>query len=182
MSVKLFIGTTIEPGMARQLCADAKRYAQAAGWRWNPIGSWHITSLFIGQREEGELPGLIEAAEQCSAQHGQLVLEEGSLVTMPEEIPTMLWTRFDPSAALDALHTSLAKATTTPPSHYAPLWPHITMARGKGPPICLPAPVLVPSLVLRELTLFRSDPAPAGTIHTALHTWKLGQHGTFTSM
>ncbi len=175
MSVKVFIGTSISPDLAERISPQAKLLVCSAGWRWSPIVQWHITSLFIGQRDETELQDLSLAMERCCKHHGPITLNDGKLIAMPEERPTMLWVRFTPSAELLALHQALANATSTPPSPYDPLWPHITLARGTGALPALSAPVLIPSLTLDQLSLFRSDPGPDGTIHTALDTKVLGQ-------
>ena len=108
----------------------------------------------------------------CQACKG-FALQDGRLVAMPQERPSMLWVRFDPSEELSALHHELATATSTPPSQYDPMWPHITLARGKGPLPTLSTAPIVHQLVIGELSLFRSDPGPEGTVHTALGTWPL---------
>ena len=107
----------------------------------------------------------------------RILLQQGQLVTMPKQDPTMLWVRFTPQAELTALHHALAKALGAEPSGYLPYWPHITLARTRRRVAQqASANVVLPALELRELTLFRSDASPAGSVHTPLRTWPLAAH------
>jgi 2'-5' RNA ligase len=173
MSIKLFIGTSIAAELAETIWNQAAPLGAYGRWRWSAREQWHITSLFIGQRDEADLPMISSAVAHVCKQTGPIDLPNGQLTTMPEDRPTMLWVRFRPSEELTALHHALAHATSTPPSPHRPYWPHITLARGTG---SLPEPgdILLPSHTIQHLTLFRSDPGPMGTVHTPLGTWPLG--------
>lgn len=173
MPIKLFIGTSLTAGLAERIAHAAGPLTTAGTWRWSPQQQWHITSLFIGQREETELQAIARAIGRTCADHGPITLHDGHLATMPVDRPSMLWVRFRPSAELSALHLALAGATSTPPSPHQPYVPHITLARGRSTHGIEGDPVLVPSITLQELTLFRSDPGPSGTIHSPLGSWML---------
>lgn len=173
MTVKLFIGTSIAPDLAEQVSALAHLQARAGSWRWSPRNQWHVTTLFIGFREEADVHDITGAVQRVCGLQKNFTLHNGQLVAMPEERPSMLWVRFDPSEELRGLHHTLATAISTLPSQYDPLWPHITLARGKGPMPVSCSSLIVPTLTIGELSLFRSDPGTDGTIHTALGTWPL---------
>jgi len=174
MSIKLFIGTSIAPALAERIALAAEPLAAPGNWRWSPQQQWHITALFIGQRDQAEVRAIAMAIEQACAVHAPITLHNGRVATMSEDRPSMLWVRFTPSEELSALHHALAQATSTPPSPHEPYVPHITLARGKSAAGIQDGPVLMPSLILQELTLFRSDPGPTGTIHSPLGTWPFG--------
>lgn len=171
MVIKLFIGTSIAPALAEQIALRAAPLAGMEGWRWSPKQQWHVTTLFIGQRDEADVQVISAAIERACTQYGPITLHTGQLLAMPEDRPGMLWVRFTPSEDLSILHHALASATSTPPSPHQPYVPHITLARGKSTPPIEGTPVVVPYLTLRQLTLFRSDPGPARTTHTPLGTW-----------
>lgn len=92
---------------------------------------------------------------------------------MPADRPSMLWVRFLPSSHLDQLHQALALATESPASSFSPLWPHITLARGRVAAIPSGIAPVLDRFRVDQLTLFRSDPGPQGTIHSPLHHWML---------
>jgi len=173
MPIKLFIGTSITPLLAEQIALRSEPLSGMGHWRWSPRLQWHITALFIGQRDEADVQKISLAVEKVCLKCGPVILDNGQLVAMPDARQSMLWVRFNPSDVLSSLHHALARATSTPPSPHQPYMPHITLARGKTELPIEGAPVVVPSVILQELTLFRSDPGTAGTIHTPLGTWPL---------
>jgi 2'-5' RNA ligase len=174
MSIKLFIGTSLGAELVEKIWNRAAPLGARGRWRWSAREQWHLTSLFIGQRDEADLPIVSSAVAHVCKQTGPITLRNGQLTTMPEDRPSMLWVRFSPSVELGALHNALAHHTSTTPSPHRPYWPHITLARGTGSLLEMPDPTVLPSLLIQELTLFRSDPGPEGTVHSALGTWSLG--------
>jgi 2'-5' RNA ligase len=174
MAIKLFIGTSMDARLADEIRLRSVSLAGKGAWRWSPQQQWHVTTLFIGPRDEAEVQLISTSIERASVERGPITLHQGELVTMPQQSPSMLWVRFNPSEELTSLHHALAHTTSTPPSPHQPYWPHITLARGKGTISRTDTVLMVPSLTLRELTLFRSDPGPNGTVHTSLGTWPLG--------
>jgi 2'-5' RNA ligase len=173
MGIKLFIGTQIASDLAEEIGRKARSLEGARGWRRAPRWQWHVTALFIGMREEAQVDAIAQAVQRTCEDRKRIALYDGHLVAMPEEQARMLWIRFTPSEDLSALHHRLAKATSTPPSQHHPLWPHITLARGKGLLPTLSDTLIIPRLDLLEISLFRSDPGPDGPIHSKLGTWPL---------
>lgn len=169
MPIKLFIGTKVCPENTN-LGLDTEANE---GWRWTPHGQWHVTALFIGNKPQEELESITQGLKSVAAHTMRFSLHQGEFKAMPEERPSMLWVRFAVSAELSALHSELAEALGIPPSSYSPYWPHITLARGNGQiPDASESPI-IHILPIEELTLFRSDPGPTGTVHTPLRTWPL---------
>jgi 2'-5' RNA ligase len=169
--MRLFVGTALPADVAHGLHASLGDRLAAAPWRMAPLPQWHVTALFIGVRPVQELDAIAEVVRRQAAMTPAIELRHGRVVTMPEHEPHMLWLRFDPSPALTALHHALARAVQATPSPHHPYWPHVTMARSRSrAPVLPPEPPLLDRLVLEQLTLFRSDPGPQGTIHTPLFT------------
>ncbi len=169
MPIKLFIGTKVRTENIGQGLNDSA----GEGWRWAPREQWHVTALFIGHKREEELVGITEGITGVTARAMRFYLRQGELKAIPEERPSMLWIRFAVSPELSALHCALAEALGIPPSPYSPYWPHITLARGNGHRPSESESPLVPSVLIDELTLFRSDATSGGTVHTPLKTWPL---------
>lgn len=167
-TVRLFIGTPIEESTTIAIAEKAEKHVQRAGIRWAPRSQWHVTALFLGEREATDIPFVLHAMEQCAERHHAVDLLDGRLVAMPEAAPSMVWVRFSPHPGLTLLHHQLAEATSSPPSPYTPYWPHITLARGKRIRLTGEEPLMVPHMMMERLVLFRSDPAPGGRIHVPL--------------
>lgn len=169
MRIKLFIGSKVDP----RLVSTRLQSISDPLWRWLPSDQWHVTALFIGHRPEEELSGICDQLTSVLKTRSPFMLDGGELRTVPEDRTSMLWVRFAISKELNTLHAALAAALGTPPSPHTPYWPHITLARGNGQiPEMKNSPV-IPMLPIDEISLFRSDPTPNGTLHTALRTWSL---------
>jgi|688.fasta_scaffold02362_15 2'-5' RNA ligase len=176
--IRLFIGTRVPANVVTLVRSTADQHLAHPFWRVAPEQQWHVTALFIGERPTKDLPGIQAAVERIVVDTPVIRLENGALRTMPEDGPTMLWVRFDPHAELTRLHLRLAQALFMPPSQHVPYWPHITLARSRGKADVLQKPpTVLHEFPLRELTLFRSEPGPHGTIHTPLITWPLARTG-----
>ncbi|MCW5900788.1 MAG: 2'-5' RNA ligase family protein [Flavobacteriales bacterium] len=174
-NLRLFLGTLVP----REICATIREAAaphlRDRAWRAAPERQWHVTALFVGQRSAADLEVIRDAAIRIAASTALLNLHNGVLCTMGQERPTMMWLRFPPHAGLTQLHHALARSTGTTPVPWPVYTPHVTIARSKGSPNAfVETRITVPELALAELTLFRSDPGPEGTVHTALESWKLG--------
>ncbi len=176
--IRLFIGTRVPENVAPLIRNAADQQLAQPMWRVAPEQQWHVTALFVGERPAKDLLGIKDAVERIASDSTQIQLQKGRLLTMPEQGPTMLWVRFDPHTELTRLHHRLAQALAMRPSHHVPYWPHITLARSRGKADVLrETPLVLPALFLTDLTLFRSEPGPTGTIHTPLFTWPLGRTG-----
>jgi|JI9StandDraft_2_1071091.scaffolds.fasta_scaffold06903_5 2'-5' RNA ligase len=172
--IRIFIGTTVPTSVCEMILPSAQKAMQQGRWRMAPTSQWHVTALFLGERDARYLDTYMEKVQHCAAHTTAISLSSGMLVSMPKEDPTMLWVRFRPSPELTKLHRALAEAFGVPPSHYIPYWPHITLARSRGKAIHLDdTPLVVQGLQLESLSLYRSDAGPQGSVHTPLATWPL---------
>lgn len=173
-TLRLFIGCGL-PAADRTLIEAHLAQAQwPAHWRMLDASSWHVTALFIGAWPEERLAQLLSLVEQRAAAYPPIQLNEGTLCSMPGDTPTMRWVRFKPHTSLTALHHDLASALQLAPSPYAPYWPHITLARARNSSaqaVDQEGQLILPSMTLEGLSLYRSDPSPAGRLHRPIATW-----------
>lgn len=172
--MRIFIGTAITSPLADRIKEGAEEQLARSHWRNAPMEQWHLTSLFVGERDSSLMPRIEEQVRTVAVRTPPILLQNGRLVTMPKDAPTMLWVRFMPSPELTALHLALAAAIGAEPSAYRPYWPHITLARSRSTQVMpVDGDVMVKEFHLDQLTLFRSDPGPNGTEHSPLSTWDL---------
>jgi 2'-5' RNA ligase len=172
--IRLFVGTAIGSDVRDRIQLGAKHWSESPTWRTASPDQWHVTSLFIGERDQAELDRITTAVAKIARDQPAFRLSRGMITTMPLNKPSMLWVRFDPSAELTTLHSKLAEATGTLPIPYSPYWPHITLARGNPEEPIHNGPVVLDELLVDRLTLFRSDRGRDGSVHTPLSTWSLG--------
>ncbi len=170
-TLRLFVGTTVPQGVADRVFDVASAIVALPGWRPARQEQWHVTALFIGACPVSELEPVRALFEQVARSTRAITLGDGRLVVMPDERPSMLWLRFDPSNALTHLHHELARTMHVPPSSFDPYWPHVTLARAQRQVDPMdPGPVIIPHMTLDTLTLFKSEPGSSGTIHAPLAT------------
>lgn len=173
-NMRIFCGTTIPLDSCELIRVRVGTRLNDPGWRVAPMAQWHVTALFIGERDAASLTVVQAAVARIAQATPPISLLNGRLVTMPKDDPTMLWVRFQPEPALTSLHLALAQASGTEPSTYRPYWPHITLARSrKAAPVAMNGELILETLVLDRISLFRSDPSTGGTVHTELATWPL---------
>ncbi|MCB9168973.1 MAG: RNA 2',3'-cyclic phosphodiesterase [Flavobacteriales bacterium] len=169
---RLFVGTRIAPEWHDRITTAATDMMRTGIWRRIPTEQWHLTALFIGERPREEVSRITARVARIAERTSPVAVQGGRLALMPESAPTMTWVRFEPGSAHRLLHEALAMAIGVVPENRRPHWPHITIARGHTDPA--PAgPILIDTLAVTELTLFRSHLRPNGTIHEALSTWSL---------
>lgn len=176
--MRVFLGTSIPPTISTELAGRLTTVLEQPDWRIAPLEQWHVTALFLGERPFEALPIIEQAAAKQAGNFGPITLKAGRLVTMPKLEPTMLWIRFRPNEELTALHLALAAATGSEPSIYRPYWPHITLARKAQRLVdVIDGDIVIPELVLGELTLFRSSPSSKGSIHDPVGSWRFTGKG-----
>jgi 2'-5' RNA ligase len=169
--MRLFVGTGMAPVMTTWLHSELRDELDREHWRMAPLAQWHVTALFIGDVDASRLEQVKEQVAMHAAQYGPLRLLNGRSACMPTGHPSMLWVRFDPHDGLSALHRSLAAGIGVAPSPFDPYIPHITLARTHAHNVPeLTEQPLLPELVLSELTLYRTERSPSGSLHTALFT------------
>lgn len=173
--VRLFVGTAIPSRIGSGLHERVSMVlAPTSNCRVAPIEQLHVTAIFIGNRSASLLPSIQERIARVASITDPFTLTHGRFAYMPKADPYMLWVRFRPHKELTALHYALANALGADPSIYKPYWPHITLARCKGPlSDTLPTEVVLDRFHLDHLTLFRSHRGPEGSQHTVVDQWPL---------
>lgn len=172
--MRLFLGTSVPPTLSASIAEFARPILAQGSWRPAAPAQWHVTTLFIGEWAADAVVDLMTTVGFALGRASSFTLAAGRLCTMPPTSPTMLWIRFDPHPDHRALHACLAAAAGLPADARDPFWPHITVARARGRLHGRePGMVVVPWFAVDHLTLYRSDPTPQGSIHTALRTWPL---------
>ncbi|MBL7964325.1 MAG: RNA 2',3'-cyclic phosphodiesterase [Flavobacteriales bacterium] len=167
--LRLFIGTSLDAGTRDHVKQNLPGSVNLADLRWLPAEQWHITTLFMGNWPADRLDEAMVALLSSATRTAPFMLRDGRACGMPEEGPTMLWVRFLPEPAHRQLHVALAGSLGLPPDERDPFWPHITLARGQQVPAVL-GDLVLDHFRVEQLTLFRSDPAPQGTVHSPLMT------------
>ncbi len=144
-----------------------------AQWRLLPRQGWHLTQLFLGDRD-GPVPRelLSELAEEVKEQNAYL-LQDGRRVEVAGA-GGMQWIRFTPSAEHAQLHNALARRMGVAPDQRHPFWPHVTIARcRKGSAQDRVGAVVVDRLLVDHVALFLSTPTPQGPSYTELQRFPL---------
>ncbi len=172
--MRIFIGTAVTPVLAGAVHERVAHELERTVWSPAPQTQWHVTALFIGERQDDLIPFLESALDKVADHTAPFTLKHGRLTTMPKVDPSMLWVRFHPHEALTRLHLALSTATAASPSVHRPYWPHITLARSRtGAPEQVQGPEVVERMTVDHITLFRSIPSAQGSMHTPLRTWLL---------
>lgn len=173
-TLRLFIGCALDTSAQGRLAHLVGRSEWTAHWRMVEAASWHVTALFVGAWPEDRVPELLRLIQREAAMRAPIQLEQGILCSVPEARPRMRWIRFDPHPELTGLHHDLAVHLNLSPSPFDPFLPHVTLARsraGSRSAVGDEGALWLPSLMLRGLSLYRSDPGPSGNVHRPLATW-----------
>ncbi|MBL7952338.1 MAG: RNA 2',3'-cyclic phosphodiesterase [Flavobacteriales bacterium] len=170
--MRLFLGTAVPLAIAKDVRDRTTPFLPEDVCCKAPLEQWHITAIFIGERQATSLSIIRDAAAHLASITAPITIEHGRLTTMPKETPSMMWVRFVPSPALTALHVALAFRTGSRPSVYRPYWPHITLARTRKRNVThINGDPVIKRMRLNELTLFRSLRGPNGSVHEILENW-----------
>ncbi|MCU0319496.1 MAG: hypothetical protein MUE88_05400 [Flavobacteriales bacterium] len=172
-TMRLFIGCGLQAADTALVAAHIDQATWPDQWRMLDRASWHVTALFIGERPAEACDPLLATVEAHAASFAPITLSEGTLCSMPEAAPSMRWVRFLPHPGLTALHHALAGALDVAPSPFQPYWPHITLARSRGGQRHVlehEGLLLMPTLRLTSLSLYRSDRSANGRIHRPIAT------------
>lgn len=173
-TVRLFIGCGLQPADTAHVASQLGQASWPDHWRMMDRASWHVTALFIGDRPADACDPLLLAVEALATSFAPITLSEGTLRSMPEGAPSMRWVRFLPHPGLTKLHHALARNLGVATSPFHPYWPHITLARSRGGQVHArehEGQLLLPTLQLTGLSLYRSDRSASGRIHRPIATW-----------
>lgn len=169
--MRFFIGTSIDRVAIDMIEHELSNLRRDERLRFAPAEQWHVTALFVGERNGTMISGMKDAIGRIAASSCPIMLDNGRICTMPKDPPRMLWVVFDQSEVLYRAHLALARALHAPASSHLPYQPHITLARSKRQTDPYSGPIVLKELLLDHLTLFTTQLSPGGSIHHSLQTW-----------
>ncbi|MHB8671106.1 MAG: 2'-5' RNA ligase family protein [Acidimicrobiales bacterium] len=189
--MRLFVAVWPPTGVVSLLVGLPRPVAAGAGagsrWRWTTPDQWHVTLLFLGEREPGEL-GDIDRALRPSAEGSGAVASLGPAVAslgpavghFGRRVLQVPVTGLEGIAA--GVRSALARpdAPDGPAAGPLPFRGHLTLARarGRGTPVPLPPGVVGTELsarwVVEEVTLVASSPGRHGTSYEVVGRYRLG--------
>jgi len=141
---------------------------------WARSGTLHLTLKFLGDVEEDELPGVVDAVERASGQVSTFTFETRSLGAFPSpRRPRVLWVGVDAPDELFALARAVEDelAELGFPREQRRFHPHITLGRVRDPEaesvLSLYEELSAPRerTVVGEVRVMRSTLQPGGALH-----------------
>jgi len=173
--MRLFTAIDLPPEVTGRLDALIAKLRPLAHIGWSPVANLHITTKFIGQWPEEQLP-LLQAALAGMGNRAPIPIHVKGLGFFPNrKSPRVFWAGVEAPAELGALardiDAALAKLGVEPESRaYSP---HLTLARIKeGPPgLTLGLEEVeadLGSFVADRFYLYLSKPGRSGSVYTKL--------------
>lgn len=146
--------------------------------RWTPRENLHLTLLFMGEMNEGQVPNISQRLKESAGNFSRVFLELSGILLLPnrQQPRIIAISLHDQSGVLKKLHglitDSLASFCQTPDK---PFKPHITLGRLKTRGyIKLPRDhsLAVEGIIpVDKIHLMQSDLTPSGSIYTTLATF-----------
>lgn len=140
--MRLFLAADLDDRLRQSAGREAEGLRQELGTRdsgalrWMAPASLHVTVHFLGEIDDGLVPGLVEVlSPPLAAPSFDLGLREGG-VFPPKGPPRVVWIGVGPGAsALEAIHRELALRLKSARVGVddRPMQAHITVARVKQP-------------------------------------------------
>jgi 2'-5' RNA ligase len=128
--VALEVPEVVRREVARRVAGLRDRLPRA---RWVDAEVMHLTLLFLGQVEEGQVPALTAALGEAFAKHAPLELRLSGGGTFPPRRPARVaWIGMEAPEELAALQADAAAAATASigfEPEDRPYHPHVTLAR-----------------------------------------------------
>lgn len=151
------------------------------GSRWVPLEQIHLTLAFLGEVDDATLDLLTGALATIKTPAFNLCFS-GTGCFPGRRRPRVLWVGLEPEPLLNSLASLVREAVLACniPQADRPFSPHITLARLKFPASHeveafldqTPKQVL-PTVCVREFTLFQSILTSQGALHTPVKTFRL---------
>ena len=149
---------------------------------WVKSGNLHITLKFLGETPEAKIGDLKEVVQQAVKGISPFVMTLRGFGVFPDKrSPRTIWTGIDcTQSVLDdlALQVEASVISLGFPEEGKPFRPHLTLARIKkdhrevGQAIekagVLADPFIFGRLLVEQVTLFKSDLRPTGSVYTKL--------------
>ena len=175
--MRLFLALDLPGDVVRNLESFVGRLRPTARISWSPPANLHITTKFIGEYPEGELPALESALARVPRRPPVDVAVSKVGFFPNERSPRVFWCGID-APGLDALaaDTESATASVGVAREDRPFSPHLTLARIKERIDMRPLTAAIaasPSLEFGRFTaqsffLYRSQLRPTGSVYTKL--------------
>lgn len=140
-----------------------------------PLEQVHMTLQFIGDRDERDLPDVVESVERSAAGLPPFHLKPQRLVTFPDRgTPRLIAIETDSPPTLLEIHRRLvqrlARPTRSGRAREDRFRPHLTLLRftGSARPVPADAPVTLDPFLVSEIVLMRSVLKPTGAEHSVV--------------
>jgi 2'-5' RNA ligase len=138
--MRLFVAIVPPAAVLAELASAVQPLqASAPELRWTSGPAWHLTLAFLGEVDEGILPGLSTRLERAAGRHPPQLLAVAGAGAFPNPARArVLWAgiRAD-NRALSSLAASVAagarRAGAPPPDEGRKYSPHLTLARCRQP-------------------------------------------------
>jgi 2'-5' RNA ligase len=185
--MRLFIGLDVPYEMSRNLELLLQLLKPAAHIQWSPMTNLHITTKFIGEWPEDQLPQLKSALQQIP-RPGALDIAIRGIGWFPNpHQPRILYAGIQAPPALAQLAAASDAACQTlgieaeHKADHKPFTPHLTLARIKSPEDLFPLKKAIAGLpnadfgafTAHQFHLYQSRPTPSGSLYTKLATYPL---------
>ncbi|TPE43507.1 RNA 2',3'-cyclic phosphodiesterase [Pontibacter mangrovi] len=177
-SIRLFVAAALPPLLLGKLQEQTHPYAHPAV-RMMPAQNLHLTLYFIGNVAARELESIKSRVAQVAGRQQRFTLLLSSIEPGPKpRHPRLVWARFAPHPAFEALSLDLAQALSPQPVTKLKAIPHITLARFRKdapPPLHLPTltsqePLKLP---VHEIALWQSVLGSPHPTYSILHRYPL---------
>jgi 2'-5' RNA ligase len=175
---RLFVAISPPPDLRRDIAELARA---VPGGRPVRAEQLHLTLKFIGEVEGGKLLDITEALSEVTRPVFPLSLH-GVGVFPPRGTPRVVWTGIEPIEEVDRLRRDIEKTLCAVgiPKEKQKFSPHLTLARLTSPNIPRLQEFLAgnsllhsPAFTIGEFSLYSSQLAPKGAIHTKVATYPL---------
>ncbi len=181
--MRLFIGLDVPYEMRRNLELLLQLLKPTAHIQWSPMTNLHITTKFIGELPEDQLPQL-KAALQLIPRPGDLNIAIRGIGWFPNpHQPRILYAGIQapPELAQLSSDTDAACQTLGIEAEHKPFMPHLTLARIKTQEDLFPLKKAIAGLpnadfgafTAQQFHLYQSRPTPSGSLYTKLATYPL---------
>lgn len=174
MALRLFTGIALSKDIISEFQNFTNKQPRQQGFRWIPSVNWHITTCFIGDTDEKELPVIHNNLKSVSQYIQPFTLTFSSFHFAPKRRPHMIWGRFEKSGAFSELTKTLHHKLGIRKNHKDAI-PHVTLARFKGEPgfKIITEEWNVHDLPVNNLVLWKSELSPKGATYYELERFHL---------
>ncbi len=171
---RLFLGIPLDE-KHKSLCLSVReKNTHIRNIRWTPENNLHVTSLFIGDTPESQIPELSSKISRILEAFEPFSLTPERFVFMPPRKPKMIWLRYQKHPEFSRLSLLLAQEILgKDPDH--PPKPHATLARFKFVPkqnLFFPEPH-TDGLTVSALNLYQSELKPEGARYKPVEFFEL---------